>query len=289
MKGILLLISVFWMFSTCPGSQLKAQNKPDEFVSMLMDKEIVDTILLQLKKDQKPGTGLLMIQVGELLMGTPYVANTLEVGGKEKMVVNLRELDCTTFAENCLALARTIQNENPTYAHFVDELKSIRYRDGILIDYPSRLHYFSDWIFNNDKKKLVKSVSHEIGNIAFNNKVSFMSKHPESYPVLNNNPGFVGEIEIRETEISNRKSWYIPKNRFTEYEHMLQDGDIIGITTNMQGMDISHVVIAIHKAGRIHLMHASLKYKKVIVSTETLEQYLNTYKSITGIMVARPL
>jgi len=54
-------------------------------------------------------------------------------------------------------------------------------------------------------------------------------------------------------------------------------------------MDISHVVIAIHKAGRIHLMHASLKYKKVIVSTETLEQYLNTYKSITGIMVARPL
>jgi len=289
MKNILLLVSVFWMFSLCQSSQLMAQDKPDEIVMMPRDKEIVEDVLNQLKSDQKLETGLLIIKIGKLLLETPYVANTLETGGNEKMVVNLRGLDCTTFAENCLALARTIQNENPTFNKFVEELKYIRYRDGLLNEYPSRLHYFSDWIFNNDKKKTVKSISSEFGNIPLYVKVSFMSKHPELYPALKNNPEFVRTISIQEDEISNRKTWYIPKNRFAEFEHLMHDGDILGITTNMPGMDISHVVIAIHKEGRIHIIHASLKHKKVIISSETLEQYLNHYKSITGIMVARPL
>ena len=289
MKHILFLVSILWMYSFCQSSQLKAQNRPDEIVMMQHDKEIVENILKQLKTDQKLETGLLVIKVGKLFLDTPYVANTLEVGGNEKMVINLRELDCTTFAENCLAMARTIQKDNPTFNVFVDELRFIRYRDGILNGYPSRLHYFSDWIFNNDKKKAVKSISKDIANIAIDNKVSFMSNHPEDYPALKNNPDFAKDIALQENEISKRKTWYIPKSRLFEFEHLLHDGDIIGIATNMPGMDISHVVIGIRKEGRIHILHASLKYKKVLISNETLEQYLNTQKSATGIMVARPL
>jgi len=289
MKHILFFVLFFWMFSFCQGSELMAQNKPDELVMLPRDKEIVDDILKQLKTDQKLETGLLVIKVGKLFQETPYVANTLEVGGKEKMVVNLRELDCTTFAENCLALARTIQKENATFNNFVNNLKLIRYRDGIINEYPSRLHYFSDWIFNNDKKALVKSISKDLGDFHFANSINFMSKHPENYPILKNNPDFVKDIAFQESEISKRQTWYIPKNRLPELEYLLHDGDILGITTNMPGMDISHVIIAIHKDGRVHLLHASLKYKKVLISTETLEQYLNTHNSATGVMVARPL
>jgi len=289
MKHILFLVSVLCIYSFCQGPQLMAQTRQDEIVMMPHDKEIVENIIKQLKTDQKLETGLLVIKVGKLFLETPYVANTLEVGGNEKMVINLRELDCTTFAENCLALARTIHKDNPTFNDFVDELKFIRYRDGILNGYPARLHYFSDWIFNNDQKKAVKSVSKEIANVAIDNRVSFMSTHPEAYPALASNPDFVKQIAIQENAISNRKTWYIPKGRLVEFEQLLHDGDIIGIATNMQGMDISHVVIGIHKDGRIHLLHASLKYKKVLISNETLEQYLNTQKSATGIMVARPL
>jgi hypothetical protein len=265
------------------------QNKPNELVLLPRDKEIVEGVLKQLKADQKLETGLLVIKVGKLFLETPYVANTLEVGGKEKMVINLRGLDCTTFAENCLALARTVQKDNPTFNDFVDELRFIRYRDGILNEYPSRLHYFSDWIFNNDQKKEVKSISQEMADIVFANSVTFMSKHPEDYPALKNHPEYVKDISLQENMISKRQTWYIPKNRFHEFENLLHDGDIIGITTNMPGMDISHVVIAIHKEGRVHLLHASLQYKKVLISNETLEQYLNIHSSATGIMVARPL
>jgi hypothetical protein len=266
-----------------------AQDKSNEIIMMPQDRQIVEGILLQLKGDQRQETGLLVIKVGKLLLGTPYVASTLETGGSEKMVINLRGLDCTTFAENCLALARTIHKSNPTFNDFVEELKFIRYRDGILKDYPSRLHYFSDWIYNNDQKKVVKSISKEIADIAIENKVNFMSNNLQDYPILKTHPDFVKEIALQENVISKRKAWYIPKNRLSEFEHSLKDGDIIGITTKMPGMDISHVIIAIRVDGRVHLLNASSKQMKVVISNETLEKYLNNYKLITGIMVARPL
>jgi hypothetical protein len=289
MKHILFFLISLFIFSICQINELKAQIKANEIIMMPQDKQTVERILLQLKEDQKKETGLLVIKVGKLLLGTPYIASTLEAGGSEKMVINLRGLDCTTFAENCLALARTIHKSNPTFNDFVEELRFIRYRDGIIKDYPSRLHYFSDWIFNNDQKRVVRSISKEIANIAIEKKVDFMSNNPQDYPILKTHPDFVKEIAIQEDVITKRKTWYIPKNRLSEFEHSLNDGDIIGITTKMPGMDISHVIIAIRVNGRVHLLNASSKQKKVVISNETLEQYLNNYKSITGIMVARPL
>lgn len=280
---------MLWVFSFSIGNQIVGQDIKSDIVSLPDDKLIAEKIIDRLKEDSSLKTNVLLIKVGKLLLETPYVANTLEVGGPEKMVINLRELDCTTFAENCLALARTIQKQHPCFDNFVDELALIRYRDGFRNEYPSRLHYFSDWIFNNDKKGLIKSISKETGSTVFENKVNFMTTHPESYPALKNNPGFIKEIALQESEISNREAWYIPKNKLPDFEQHLQDGDILGITTNIPGMDILHVVIAIRIDGRIHLMHASQSHKKVLISDETLEQYLNSRNSTTGIMVARPL
>jgi len=289
MKHLLFIVTTFCVFSLWQGSELTAQVRPNDRVMQPQDSVIAEQILSQLKEDQHLETGLLVVKVGKLFLETPYVANTLEVGDTEKMVINLRELDCTTFAENCLALARTIQKKNPDFNGFVDELKTIRYRNGLMNEYPSRLHYFSDWIYDNDQKKLVKNVSKEIGNTALAVKVNYMSTHPEDYPVLKKHPDFVKEIAFQESEITNRENWYIPKNKLAECESLLQDGDILGITTMIPGMDISHVVIAVRKDGRIHIMHASLSHHKVLISDETLQQYLNTHKATIGIMVARPL
>jgi len=38
--------------------------------------------------------------------GAPYQTGTLEMPGREKLVVNLHAFDCTTFVETVLALAR---------------------------------------------------------------------------------------------------------------------------------------------------------------------------------------
>ena len=82
-------------------------------------------------------------------------------------------------------------------------------------------------------------------------------QHVSSYPALKNHPEFIKIISLQESEISNRKTFYIPKEKLAQVESELQDGDILGISTTMNGMDISHVVIAIRVEGRIHIMHAS--------------------------------
>ena len=229
-----------------------------------------------------------MVKVGSFFQLTPYVAHTLETA-EEQLIINLRELDCTTFAENCLAISRTIKSESPDFEQFTSELQNIRYRDGKIDGYPSRLHYFCDWIDNNVEKNLIKDMSEEIAQTPFPKEINFMSTHPGSYMQLKDSISLIDRIAIQEKEISSRKMFYIPETKIAEVESKLMDGDIAGITTEIDGIGIQHVVILIRQEGRIHLLHASSAAEKVTVSEITLEEYLLNNKSASGIMLARPI
>ena len=198
-------------------------------------------------------------------------------------------LKTTTFAENCLAITRTIKSENPSFEKFCDELRKIRYRNGKIDGYPSRIHYFSDWIFENNKRQVVKDISKEIANTNYPLQVNFMSTHPGSYIQLKNDSSLIPLISLQEKEISKREMYFIAEDKIVEFEKLLNDGDIAGITTGIKGLDMVHVVILKRVNGRIHILHASTAANKVILSEETLEEYLKKSKSATGIMVARPL
>jgi hypothetical protein len=289
MKRLFLICSVLWVFTSCVKSQSPSPVSEADCVVQPADREIFENIKTRFGNDRDLETGDLVLKIGRFFLETPYLASTLEVGDSEKMVINLRELDCTTFAENCLALARTMKLKNPGFNDFVSELHFIRYRDGKRNGYPSRLHYFSDWIYNNDQKKTVKSVAQQIAHTLLPNQVNFMSTHPDSYPALKRSRELIGELAKQESTISNRMTWFIPENRIAVVENKLQDGDILGITTNIEGLDISHVVIAVRFNGRIHFIHASSREMKVVISEETLEEYLLKSKMASGIMVARPM
>jgi hypothetical protein len=253
------------------------------------DKTILSQVFEQFSAEEGTPVPELMVKIGTYFLGTPYVAHTLETDSAEQLVVNLREMDCTTFAENCLAISRTIHSGKLTFEQFTNELKEIRYRNGILDGYPSRLHYFSDWIYNNHQNHILRDVTREMAGIPYPINVHFMSTHPESYRQLKADSSLIKRIEAQEKEISARQMYYIPEEQLATVEDQLQDGDIAGLTTNMDGLDISHVILLVRKEGRIHLMHASSLAEKVIVSEETLETYLLNSNRATGIMVARPL
>ncbi|NQU51136.1 MAG: DUF1460 domain-containing protein [Bacteroidetes bacterium] len=276
------------LFIACTYPQNNDYQITKRLIFQPKDKEILDQVLDILAEETNTPIAVLMVKVGSYFKETPYVAHTIETD-EEQLVINLRELDCTTFAENCLAISNTIKSKEHSFEKFAAELQKIRYRNGKLDGYPSRLHYFSDWIYDNNQKEITNSVSKEIAKTAYPNKVNFMSTHPDSYDQLKENSEFVEILANQETQISERETYYIPENKIAELENKLMDGDIVGITTGIKGLDISHVGILIRKAGRIHLMHASSKAEKVIVSEETLEEYLLNSKSATGIMVARPL
>jgi hypothetical protein len=277
------------LFLAVSGQVARAQfTDPENWIFQPEDKVIFEKVVSSLSTRLDAPIGELVVETGKFFLETPYVAHTLETG-EEQMVINLRELDCTTFAENCLALSRTMQSENHTFEHFVHELQYIRYRNGVMSGYPSRLHYFCDWIYNNQQKNVVRDVSEEIAHTPLSKPINFMSTHPEEYMQLEKDPLLVEILAQQEEQITARNMYYIPEEKIAEVEDLLQDGDIAGITTVIEGIAIMHVVILVRVDNRIHLLHASSSAGKVVISEGTLEDYLLGSNSANGIMVARPL
>ncbi|MBP1683836.1 MAG: hypothetical protein H6Q27_1403, partial [Ignavibacteriaceae bacterium] len=169
-----------------------------------------------------------------------------------------------------------------------NELQLIRYRDGVIDKYPSRLHYFSDWIFDNTQKGIIKDVTKDVGGEKIKFKINYMSTHPESYKQLKDNPDFIPIIKEQEKEISCRKYYFIPKDELAAKEDSIQNGDFIAITTTVEGLDIGHVGIAVEMDdGRIHLMHAPTVNTQVHITDQPLSDYLMKYKRHSGVIVLR--
>jgi hypothetical protein len=236
---------------------------------------------------EKP-IGDVIVEIGKSFIGTDYFTHGLEKDGDEQLVINLNGLDCTTFLENSLALARCVKKENTSFEDYMKELQLMRYRDGRIDKYPSRLHYFSDWIYDNVKKGIVKDVTKEIGGEPIKFKVNFMSTHPESYKQLKDNPEFISVIKKQEKEINCREYYFIPENELSKKENLIRNGDILAITTTVEGLDIGHTGIAVKMDdGRIHLLHAPSENTKVQISELPLADYLLKYKRHSGVIVLR--
>ncbi|HEY6436378.1 MAG TPA: N-acetylmuramoyl-L-alanine amidase-like domain-containing protein, partial [Ignavibacteriaceae bacterium] len=232
----------------------------------------------------------IIAEIGKSFIGTEYLAHGLEEEGDEQLVINLTGLDCTTLVENCLALSRCVKKGSNSFDDYLSELQYIRYRDGVVEGYPSRLHYFSDWITNNVEKGVIEDETLLIGGTPIKFQLDFMSTHPESYKQLKENPDLIPVIKIQEEEISSREYYYIPKEEFKSKEEFINTGDIIAITTTVEGLDIGHIGIAVKMDdGRIHLLHAPSPNTEVHITELTLEDYLMKYKRHSGVIVLRVL
>jgi hypothetical protein len=259
-------------------------------VFTVKDTEICSSVFRFAAADslKNKSTGDIIGAVGKSLMGTEYKAAALEREGEEALVVNLKGLDCTTFLENSLVFARLIKKDSTSFANYLTELAFIRYRGGELKGYPSRLHYFSDWIFDNIRKKVVSDITKNLGGIPIRFNVNFMSEHPALYMHLKEEPAFIPVIKSQEDSISLRTYYYIPKERVTSIEWKLNEGDIIAFTTSIKGLDIGHVGIAVkEKDGSIHILHAPQPGTKVHITKEPLSLYIKSIKKHTGIIVLR--
>lgn len=225
-------------------------------------------------------------------VGIPYVAHTLEVNDEEQLVVNLHQMDCTTYVETVVSLAFCVQNGQFSYQDYINALRNLRYRNGIIDGYGSRLHYFSDWIDNNENMGLVKEI--QSPNPPFSAiqvlNLDFMSKHPQSYKALRAKPYLVEEIRETEINLNGKKMNYIPKSSLTNtslLQKVIRNGDILAIVTNVKGLDIAHLGIALWRKDGLHMLHASSKQGRVVEDNNTLRTYLNGNKSFLGIRVLR--
>ena len=230
----------------------------------------------------------LVAQYGEWLLGTPYVAHTLE-GDTEMLTINIDELDCTTFVETLYALTRTTLTGRYSWRDFAHNLEDIRYRGGNLNGYASRLHYISDWIIENTFRGNIKECTQDFNGVQYMVKnIDFMSKNRDKYPALANDEVF---MKIKGTEIGYRNHRFpylkVDFNNQKRIKKMLKSGDSVAIVTNIKNLDVQHMGVIVLKNDIPYLLNASSVGKKVQIEEIDLAEYLRRNKTAIGIRVIR--
>ena len=244
----------------------------------------VDMILSSLRRLECPTT----TDAAKFFIGKPYVASTLE-GDTEVLRIRLDAFDCTTFVETCIALAAAYEILKPGWTDFTETLTRLRYRDGIIDGYPSRLHYISDWIENAEEQDLLCEVTSDLPKSSVVVKdLNFMSRHPQAYSALRNSPENVMAIKRIEGKFRGYKMPYIPAKMVNgELLDMLMEGDIVAFTTDIPGLDVSHIGLITMVGDIPHLLHASSTKKQIVLSPGSLAEYLGSNKRFTGIRIFR--
>ncbi|SOD79688.1 N-acetylmuramoyl-L-alanine amidase-like domain-containing protein [Spirosoma fluviale] len=234
------------------------------------------------------------ILIGKQFMGKPYVPYTLDQTPTEQLVINFREFDCTTYLESVLALTLALHDvgHKPGTSlleqAFRNYLTRFRYRNGRIDGYASRLHYFSDWLRDNERKGLITDVSNELpGKITVAKPVSFMTSAMYKYPQLRD-PNTFKQVALTEASLSQQSFSFIPVKNIRQAEAQLQDGDIVMLLAARPGLDMRHVGLAVRQPnGRMHLMHASSDQSAVVISPYPISDYVLLHKRLSGIRVAR--
>lgn len=238
-------------------------------------------------------SGNLPLYFARQFVGRPYVAHTLELyPDNEQLILNTRQLDCTTLVETVTALTLCAQRKLTSLADYSRVLRQLRYRGGRIDRYPSRIHYFSEWIDDNTRMGFVTELQQSEAPFSAVQQLSidYMSKHPDAYVSLKRHPEYVREIAEQERQLSGRRYRFIPKSQVgntAALRKAVHDGDIIAITCNKPGLDIAHLGFALWRNDGLHLLNASMIHKKVVIEPMTLDKYLSKHPSHTGIRVIR--
>lgn len=257
------------------------------------DSQLFSKYAEQIAPYQAESMETILQQTALFFLGTPYVSNTLDQNDEEQLVVNLHELDCVTFVENVLALSLAVRHNNLSVDYFMQKLTEIRYRNNHITDYASRLHYTSDWMFENERKELLQNISQQLEGVKETKQIHFMSSHQSAYRQLATDEAMLGKI-VQQEEVINKRGgfYYLPKELIATHANDIPHMAIIGFVTSIDGLDTTHVGFAYREkaetaeSGKLTFMHASTSKMEVVIDTKTLSEYCLSQKSCKGIIVS---
>ena len=236
------------------------------------------------KLDQSP-MGNIIQAVAHQLLGAEYKAGLLDQSAQETLVISLRQFDCLLFIETVLAIANNIAQRNYSYQAFTEGVENKRYLNGKMNGYCSRLHYFSDWIADNQHRGNVQNITPQLGGVNTIKKLNFMTTHRSNYPHLAKskvNLECIASIEASLPETFN----YIPTKNIRLVYPQLQPGDIIGVATNIAGLDFTHTGFVYRQSdNNLGFIHASPAGQVVI--SQDLQNYVGNVNQAIGIVVIR--
>ncbi len=206
--------------------------------------------------------------LSEQFLNVDYKESTLigNINIPEVFVVNLQGVDCFTYIDYVEAMR--LSNSFP---EFKDKLRTIRYQSGN-VDFLKRNHFFTDWEYFNSE--YVDDVTEKIGG----NKTKTVLKTLND---KNDGTYFLPGIPPKQ-----RKIKYIPSEAIdVEMVSKLRSGDYIGIYSNQDGLDVSHVGIVIKEGSKVYFRHASSSEENRKVVDDDFITYISDKP---GMLILKP-
>ena len=290
-KRMVWLLAVFMLAcSTRPAAQPSAQAATMAQMRFHCDE---DTVLINRLLDLGMNSGItdanaLVEFYARQLLGTPYVAHTLE-GDEEMLTINIHQLDCLTFIETLYALTRATLEGRYSWRDYAANIENIRYRGGKMGDYSTRIHYISEWIIDNHLRGNLVEITSDLPHADFMVKnIDYMTTHTDSYRQLKNDSAMVEKI--RSVELRNHRFPYLKRSWLNDkaVKAALRSGDFVSLVTKTEGLDVSHNgIIIVDDKGDPYLLDASMGGGKVMLETKPLFKYLENSKTNIGIRVFR--
>ena len=234
--------------------------------------------------------------VAREMVGTPYVHYTLEVDDHiESPVVNLKGMDCWTYYEDALALARMLRYKPAPYQP-VDMLQMIeieRYWNGVCTgSYLSRMHHLEAVFSDNERRGYASNITARIpGAERLHREIREMTVQWKNYRYLRANPSLIEPMGKIEERVSLLPVYHVPKAKVRAAEAYLKNGDICAITSNEPGGYTSHVGLIMRINNRAYFCHATSDHDKghMTLIDRPITDYLNGAAKHAGIIICRPI
>lgn len=266
-------------------------NKPHIFPfkakknRMLLSCSLIFFFLLASHPDYPPSLSELMLNQAVQHIGKPYLDHPLDAKREESLVTRMDSFDCVTFIEDVLSKSLGAFVGHPDMSDSF--LLTLRYREGRIAGYESRIHYISEWLMQAEKNGYGKNISELLQGKTRQKKINFMSEHLSMYPKLHSKK-ILDAIRNSEANLSKMPVTYIPKPMVKNIENQLLPGDILAFTTNVPGLDIIHTAIIFKVNSHAQMIHASSKNKKIEVSELSVHRWMDENKNCDGLIVFRP-
>jgi hypothetical protein len=227
-------------------------------------------------------------RIAQQFLGATYEDGLLNQTPTETLFLSLKKFDCVLLVETVLAIARNVVQQDNSVQGFAQNVSAQRYRSGQMQGYCSRLHYFSDWIADNEKRGLVQNITAKIGGQTFPKQLNFMSQNRKSYPQLKSDSEYRCVQQVEANLAKSLTLSYIPTQQIRKTYSQLQSGDIIAVATAIPGLDVTHTGLVERQTdGRINFIHASPG--SIVKRATDLQTYVSRVDEAVGMIVARPL
>ena len=243
MKKILFLITIVLL--ACTPRQASQQVANAATTTQMRfhcdsDTTLINQLLIQGYESGIKDANALIEFYARKLLGTPYVAHTLE-GDEEMLTINIHELDCLTFIETLYSLTRATIDGRYSWRDFAANIENVRYRGGVMGDYSSRIHYISEWIIDNHMRGNLVEITPDLPHCDYMVKnIDYMTTHTSQYRQLKDDSVMVEKI--RHYELRNHRFPYLKRSWLDDkkVKAALKSGDFISLVTKQDGLDVSH-------------------------------------------------